>query len=94
MSSRAALPLLLLLLVITFVASLALGEIRLSPAQVLEALRAELGDATFRAGLRRFYKDWRFRKAGTADFEQAFEAESGRPLGPFFETWFLGGGSR
>ena len=60
----------------------------------LEALRAELGDATFRAGLRRFYKDWRFRKAGTADFEQAFEAESGRPLGPFFETWFLGGGSR
>ena len=60
----------------------------------LESLRAELGDATFRAGLQRFYRDWRYRKAGTDDFQKAFEAEAGRPLGPFFETWFLGGASR
>mgnify|MGYP006271767937 CR=1 FL=1 len=53
MSSRAALPLLLLLLVITFVASLALGEIRLSPAQVLEALRGG-GDELTRTVVRDF----------------------------------------
>lgn len=59
----------------------------------LEALRAELGEDVFRAGLRRFYRDWRFRKAGTDDFRRAFEAEAGRPLGAFFDAWILGAGT-
>lgn len=59
----------------------------------LEALRAELGDTVFNAGLRRFYQDWKFRKAGTDDLRRAFEAEAGRPLGPFFEAWILGAGT-
>ena len=59
----------------------------------LEALRAELGDAVFNAGLRRFYQEWKFRKAGTDDLRRSFEAESGRPLGPFFDAWILGAGT-
>jgi aminopeptidase N len=37
--------------------------------------------------LRRFYVESRFTKAGTEDFRQAMEAESGRPLERFFERW-------
>ncbi len=50
-------------------------------------LRRELGDETFVAGLRRFYGDNRFRTAGFAEVRRAFEAVSGRDLGPFFDQW-------
>jgi aminopeptidase N len=53
-------------------------------------LRRMLGDETFFKGLRRFYTEHRFEKAGIDDFEHAFEAESGQPLGRFFERWILG----
>ncbi|MCX6544980.1 MAG: M1 family aminopeptidase [Acidobacteria bacterium] len=61
-------------------------------AVVLDMLRRRLGDEMFFRGLRRFYKDWRFRKAGTDNVQQAFEAESGQSLEQFFEQWIHGTG--
>jgi hypothetical protein len=59
-------------------------------AAVLHMLRRLLGDDAFFAGLRRFYDDRRFQKAGTDDLERALEAESGRTLDRFFERWIFG----
>jgi aminopeptidase N len=56
-------------------------------AAVLHMLRRLLGDDAFFRGLRRFYFEWRFRKAGSDDLRRAFEAESGRPLQRFFDRW-------
>jgi aminopeptidase N len=56
-------------------------------AAVLHMLRRLLGDDAFFRGLRRFYQEWRFRKAGSDDLRLAFEAESHRPLARFFERW-------
>ncbi|MEJ2591477.1 MAG: M1 family aminopeptidase [Candidatus Thiodiazotropha sp.] len=50
-------------------------------------LRRELGDSLFIAGLRRFYRDNRFKTAGFAQLQAAFEAVSQRPLGAFFKQW-------
>src|ERR1700738_5226183 len=41
-------------------------------------------------GLRRYYTQWRFRKAGTNDFRLAMEAETGRRLDRFFDRWIEG----
>jgi hypothetical protein len=59
-------------------------------AGVLHMLRRLLGDDVFFRGLRRFYMDRRYQKAGTEDFERAMEAESGRVLDRFFERWVYG----
>ena len=59
-------------------------------AAVLHMLRRLLGDEAFFGGLRRFYDDRRFQKAGTDDLERALEAESGRTLDRFFERWIYG----
>ena len=59
-------------------------------AAVLHMLRRLLGDDTFFAGLKRFYADRRYQKAGTEDLERALEAESGRVLDRFFERWIYG----
>jgi hypothetical protein len=59
-------------------------------AMVLHMLRRTLGDEAFFAGIRRFYSDWRFRKAGTNDFRLAMESASGRELSAFFEGWIYG----
>jgi len=61
-------------------------------AAVLHMLRRLLGDDVFFRGLRRFYMDRRYQKAGTEDFERAMEAESGRVLDRFFERWIYGNG--
>jgi len=61
-------------------------------AAVLHMLRRLLGDEVFFRGLRRFYMDRRYQKAGTEDFERAMEAESGRVLDRFFERWIYGTG--
>jgi aminopeptidase N len=57
---------------------------------VLHMLRGLIGDEAFFAGLRRFYADWRFQKAGTDDLRAAFEAASSMPLERFFERWIMG----
>ncbi len=59
-------------------------------AIVLHMLRRLVGDDAFFFGVRRFYAEWRFKKAGTDDFRAAMEASSGRDLGAFFETWIYG----
>ena len=46
-------------------------------AVVLHMLRRLVGDEAFFRGLRRFYDDRRFQKAGTDDFERAIEAGIG-----------------
>jgi hypothetical protein len=59
-------------------------------AAVLHMLRRLVGDDAFFSGLRRFYMDRRYQKAGTEDFERAMEAVSGRTLDRFFERWVYG----
>jgi hypothetical protein len=56
-------------------------------ALVLHMLRTLVGDAAFLDGLRRFYQDFRFQKAGTGDLIKAMEAAAGRPLDRFFTRW-------
>jgi len=56
-------------------------------AMVLHMLRGLVGDDAFFAGLRRFYHEWRFRKAGTDALQLAFEIEAGRSLARFFDRW-------
>ena len=56
-------------------------------AMVLHMLRRLLGDDTFFGGIRRYYSEMRFRKAGTDDLIRSFEAESGRSLTAFFDRW-------
>ncbi len=50
-------------------------------------LRRELGDERFIEGLRRFYRDNRFKTAGFRELQAAFEAVSRRSLGDFFQQW-------
>jgi hypothetical protein len=59
-------------------------------AAVLHMLRRMVGDEEFFRGLRRFYRDSRFRKVGTEDFRLAMERETGLPLERFFQQWIYG----
>src|SRR6185503_15933708 len=56
-------------------------------ASALHMLRRLLGDEIFFRGLRLFYEDQRFKKAGTDDLERAMETASGRVLDRFFDRW-------
>lgn len=56
-------------------------------AAVLHMLRRLLGDETFFRGIKLFYEDRRYQKAGTEDLERAMETASGRVLDRFFERW-------
>jgi hypothetical protein len=59
-------------------------------AAVLHMLRRLVGDEPFFRGMRRFYREGRFRKVGTQDFRLAMEKETERPLERFFERWIYG----
>lgn len=59
-------------------------------AVVVDMLRRLIGHDVFTRGIRRFYREHRFQKAGTDDFQKAFEAETGQSLARFFERWILG----
>ncbi len=50
-------------------------------------LRRQLGDERFIEGLRRFYRDNRFRTAGFPQLQAAFEAAGGHSLEDFFRQW-------
>jgi aminopeptidase N len=56
-------------------------------ALFLDALRTELGDAVFWAGLKRFTRAHAGGAVNSRDFQRAFEAESGRSLQPLFDLW-------
>jgi peptidase M1-like protein len=59
-------------------------------AAVLHMLRRLVGDDAFFRGVRRFYREARFKKVGTQDFRAAMEKESGRDLERFFDRWIYG----
>ena len=59
-------------------------------AIVLHMLRRLVGDDAFFQGLRRFYAESRFDKAGTDDLRRAMEVESGQKLDRFFDRWIYG----
>ena len=59
-------------------------------AMVLHMLRGLIGDDAFFTGLRRFYHQWRFQRAGTDALQLAFEIESGQSLDRFFDRWIHG----
>jgi hypothetical protein len=61
-------------------------------AMVVHMLRRLVGDDQFFWGVRRFYSEWRFKKAGTDDFRAAMEASTGRDLAGFFDAWIHGAG--
>lgn len=50
-------------------------------------LRQDLGDRVFVGGLRKLYKDYRFKMAGFKDVEKCFSDVAGRDLGSFFRQW-------
>jgi hypothetical protein len=62
-------------------------------AVVLHMLRRLVGDEAFFRGARWLYFGSRFAKADTADVKAAFEKESGRDLGRFFDAWIYGSGT-
>ncbi|HHH40245.1 MAG TPA: M1 family peptidase, partial [Sedimenticola sp.] len=53
----------------------------------LHMLRRQLGDRAFLAGIRRFYRDNRFRVAGFDDLRKALEQAAGTGLGAMFRQW-------
>jgi hypothetical protein len=59
-------------------------------AVVLHMLRRLMGDEAFFAGIKQFYRDWRFSKAGTDDFRAIMETQTKLRLTRFFERWILG----
>ena len=61
-------------------------------AAVLHMLRRMVGDEVFFRGLRRYYSENRYRKAGTEDLQRAMEAEYGASLDRFFERWIFASG--
>jgi Peptidase family M1 domain len=61
-------------------------------AAVLHMLRRLIGDDAFFKGIRRFYVDNRFKKAGTQEFQRAMETASGRSLERFFQRWIFESG--
>jgi hypothetical protein len=61
-------------------------------AMVLHMLRRLVGDQNFFAGLRQFYQEWKYRKAGTNDFRTVMERVSQRDLSSFFDAWIFGFG--
>ncbi len=56
-------------------------------AMLFVMLRDDIGEAVFDDGIRRFWRDWRFKRAAWGDLRQAFEAASGRDLARFFSQW-------
>lgn len=52
-------------------------------------LRLELGDSLFIAGLRDFFRDYKFRLASFDDLRKTFEKASGRDLREIFDQWLL-----
>jgi hypothetical protein len=56
-------------------------------ALVLHMLKRLIGDEAFFNGLRRYYGEMRFQKAGTDDLIRAFETETARSLEDFFDQW-------
>ena len=59
-------------------------------AMVLHMLRRLIGDDAFFDGVRHFYSELKYRKAGTDDLIAAMEKASERDLSTFFDAWIFG----
>jgi hypothetical protein len=59
-------------------------------AVVLDMLRRMMGDESFFAGVRQFYRDYRFQRADTDGFRRTLQALTPLPLDRFFERWIEG----
>ncbi len=59
-------------------------------AMVLHMLRRLVGDEAFFSGVRSFFADWKYKKAGTEDLITSMENASGRDLSRFFDHWVFG----
>ena len=59
-------------------------------AMVLHMLRNMVGDDAFFRGVRSFYADRKYDKAGTDDLIATMEKASGRDLSKFFDAWIFG----
>ncbi len=60
-------------------------------AWVLHMLRKEVGDSTFFKILRKYYSDYKYKNATTADFKNVCESVSKKKLDFFFEQWVFKG---
>jgi len=56
-------------------------------AMMFLMLRDDIGSPAFDDGVRRFWREQRFKVASWDDLRHAFEAASGRDLEPFFAQW-------
>lgn len=56
-------------------------------AMLFLMLRDEIGAPAFDAGIKRFWRERQFTRAGWNELRTAFEAESQRPLEAFFRQW-------
>lgn len=62
-------------------------------AMLFFMLRDAIGEEAFARGVRRFWEQNRFTTASWNELRAAFERESGRKLGPFFEQWLARAGA-
>ncbi len=62
-------------------------------AMVFDMLRSQVGDAAFIEALQTFYRDNKFKTAGWAEIQSAFEKASGETLDNFFAQWIDGMGA-
>ncbi|WP_337866585.1 M1 family metallopeptidase [Ignavibacterium sp.] len=56
-------------------------------AWVLHMLRNEIGDSNFFSSLRKYYKEFKYSNASTAEFKEVCEKVSGKNLDKFFDDW-------
>jgi aminopeptidase N len=56
-------------------------------ALFMDALRREMGEAAFWAGVKRYTRAHAGGAADSHDFQKAMQAESDKPLGPLFDAW-------
>jgi aminopeptidase N len=59
---------------------------------VLHMLRHQLGEASFRRGIKAYLERYRTREVITADLERTLEEVTGRSLARFFQQWIYSGG--
>lgn len=59
---------------------------------VLHMLRHQLGDVTFRRGIKAYLERYRTKEVITADLERTLEEVTGRSLARFFQQWVHSGG--
>jgi len=62
-------------------------------AMLFLMLRDRIGREAFDAGVRRFWREHRFKVASWDDLRRAFEAEHGASLEPFFAQWLTRAGT-